>query len=173
MFRMVTAVGKMNTSQPFARFAWDIYPVEREGTRALKIEMVVSLALCSQLIATTIALAFCFWALRGRCGGRCRDAALPNSTDTCSAALPNSTDTCSVALPNSTDTCRAAFICITKTGRKYHKLASSCAQHAAAYYSACAKCYPELHRRKEEQQVAVSDQVEFAASRGQSLTREM
>ena len=130
LFRIVTVFGKMNTSRNFARFAWDISPVEREGTRALKIEVVVSLALWSKLIATTIALAFCFWALRGRCGGRCRDAALPNSTDTCSVALPNSTDTCSVALPNSTDTCRAAVICITKTGRKYHKPASSCAQNA-------------------------------------------
>lgn len=127
-------------------FAWDIYPVEHEGRQALKIEVVVSFALCSQLIAPTIALVSSFWALRDRCKRRCRDAALPNSTNT---SDPN-----------------AAAICTTRTGRRYHRPDSSCAQHAVAFYTACAKCYPELHLRKEERPIAVSDQVQSAANRG-------
>ena len=115
-------------------FAWDIYPVEIEGARALKFEVVLSPALCSLLIALTIALASYFWVRRGRCGRHSREA----DTD-------------------------VAAICISRTGRKYHKVDSSCARHAVAYYSACMKCYPEL---KEERPIAVFDQVGSGASRG-------
>ena len=112
----------------------------------MKIEVVVSLALCAQFIALTIVLVFVFWALRERCGRRCRDSALPNSTNTSDPDV--------------------AAICITRTGRKYHKADSSCARHAVGLYTACAKCYPELHFRNEEWPVAVFDQVGSAASRG-------
>ena len=44
----------------FVFAAWDKYPVETEGMRALKFEVVLSLALCSLLIALTIALACSF-----------------------------------------------------------------------------------------------------------------
>ena len=124
----------------FVFAAWDIYiyiyiyPVETEDMRVLKFEVVLSLALCSLLIALTIALACSFWVMRGRCGRCCRDAD-----------------------PD------VAAICITRTGRKYHKADSSCTRHAVAYYSACEKCYPEL---KEERPIAVFDQVGSGGSRG-------
>ena len=146
LFRMLTAFVQMNTSSFWPGFAWDIYPVEREGRQALKIEVVVSLALCAQFIALTIVLVSSFWALRERCGRRCRDAALPNSTNTSDPDV--------------------AAICTTRTGRRYHKPNRACAQHADSFYIACAKCYPELHFRNEERPVAVFDQVGSAASRG-------
>ena len=141
----------MTTSSFWPGFSCGISLVEGEGRQALKIEVVVSLALCAQFIALTIVLVSLFWALRERYGKRCRDSALPNSTNTSDPDV--------------------AAICTTRTGRKYHRPDRACARHAVGLYIACAKCYPELHRRKEEQQVAVSGQVEFAASRGQSLTR--
>ena len=146
LFRMLTAFVQMNTTSFWFGVAWDLYPVEHEGTRALKIEVVVNLALWWQLIAPTIALVSSFWALGDRCGRRRRDAALPNSTDT-------------------SDT-NVAAICTTRTGRRYHRPDSSCARNAVVFYTACAKCYPELHLREEERPIAVSDQVESAARRG-------
>ena len=136
----------MTTSSFWPGFSCGISLVEGEGRQALKIEVVVSLALCAQFIALTIVLVFSFWALRERCGRRCRDAALPNSTNTSDPDV--------------------AAICTTRTGRRYHRPDSSCAQHAVAFYTACAKCYPELHFLNEEQQGAVSDQVGSAANRG-------
>ena len=55
LFRMLTAFVQMNTTSFWFGVAWDLYPVEHEGTRALKIEVVVNLALWWQLIAPTIA----------------------------------------------------------------------------------------------------------------------
>ena len=136
----------MTTSSFLLGFSCGISLVEGEGRQSLKIEVVVSLALCAQLIALTIALVCSFLALRGRCGRRCRDAALPNSTNTSDPDV--------------------AAICTTRTGRRYHKPNRACAQHAISFYTACAKCYPELHFRNEERPVAVFDQVGSAASRG-------
>ena len=135
----------MTTSSFWPGFSCGISLVESEGRQALKIEVVVSLALCAQFIALTIVLVSFFWALRERCGRR-RDSALPNSTNTSDPDV--------------------ATICTTKTGRKYHRLDRACARHAVGFYTACAKCYPELHFRNEERPVAVFDQVGSAASRG-------
>ena len=136
----------MTTSSFWPGFSCGISLVESEGRQALKIEVVVSLALCAQFIALTIVLVSFFWALRERCGRRCRDAALPNTTNTSDPDV--------------------AAICTKRTGRRYHRPDSSCARNAIVFYTACAKCYPELHLREEERPIAVSDQVESAASRG-------
>ena len=133
----------MTTSSFLLGFSCGISLVEGEGRQSLKIEVVVSLALCAQFIALTIVLVSLFWALRERYGKRCRDSALPNSTNTSDPDV--------------------AAICTTRTGRRYHRPDSSCAQHAVAFYTACAKCYPEL---KEERPIAVFDQVGSGGSRG-------
>ena len=135
----------MTTSSFWPGFSCGISLVESEGRQALKIEVVVSLALCAQFIALTIVLVSFFWALRERCGRR-RDSALPNSTNTSDPDV--------------------AAICTTRTGRKYHRPERACARHAVGLYTACAKCYPELHFRNEERPFAVFDQVGSAASRG-------
>ena len=135
----------MTTSSFLLGFSCGISLVEGEGRQSLKIEVVVSLALCAQFIALTIVLVSSFWALRERCGRR-RDSALPNSTNTSDPDV--------------------ATICTTRTGRKYHRPERACARHAVGLYTACAKCYPELHFLNQEQQVAVFDQVGSAASRG-------
>ena len=135
----------MTTSSFLLGFSCGISLVEGEGRQSLKIEVVVSLALCAQFIALTIVLVSSFWALRERCGRR-RDSALPNSTNTSDPDV--------------------ATICTTRTGRKYHRPDRACARHAVGLYTACAKCYPELHFLNQEQQVAVFDQVGSAASRG-------
>ena len=135
----------MTTSSFLLGFSCGISLVEGEGRQSLKIEVVVSLALCAQFIALTIVLVSSFWALRERCGRR-RDSALPNSTNTSDPDV--------------------ATICTTRTGRKYHRPDRACARHAVGFYTACAKCYPELHFLNEERPVAVFDQVGSAASRG-------